>query len=353
MAHALFLDTAISAAAGQVWFFALPVVLGAIAVYLLLPRPRAFSPWWGVSLAGFALVGAGFLLVRPGSEVIETILFYAFAAIAIVAGGLLVTLRNPVKAALSFALVVLSTCGLFLLQAAPFLMAATIIIYAGAILVTFLFVIMLAQQGGLSDADARSREPLLSCVAGFLLLGGLLFVLRATYTNPELDELLQTTKLARQQSSPVAMQETLGEKRQFFERFHRAVEREAVPAVAAKKLRAALDDLQTEWKGPGTDADKMNGALAKLHNAAVQVRNGQGSLQPPAGLPLSPYSQAATQAANPADGGGSSLPKANVDYLGRALFTDYLLGVELGGTLLLVAAIGAIAITARRTEGLR
>ena len=39
--------------------------------------------------------------------------------------------------------------------------------------------------------------------------------------------------------------------------------------------------------------------------------------------------------------------------LGQALFTDYLLPVELAGTLLLVATIGAIAIASRRTEGLR
>ena len=83
----------------------------------------------------------------------------------------MITQRNPVHAALCFALVVLSTCGLFLLQAAPFLMAATIIIYAGAIVVTFLFVIMLAQQAGLSNADQRSREPLLATLAGFVLLG--------------------------------------------------------------------------------------------------------------------------------------------------------------------------------------
>ena len=69
---------------------------------------------------------------------------------------MLITQQNPARAALSFALVVLSTCGLFLLLAAPFLMAATIIVYAGAIVVTFLFVIMLAPADGLSDADARS-----------------------------------------------------------------------------------------------------------------------------------------------------------------------------------------------------
>jgi NADH:ubiquinone oxidoreductase subunit 6 (subunit J) len=47
------------------------------------------------------------------------------------------------------------------------------------------------------------------------------------------------------------------------------------------------------------------------------------------------------------------LPADNVGYLGRLLFTDYLLAVELGGTLLLVATIGAIAIAGRGREGLR
>ena len=113
----------------------------------------------------------------------ETVLFYAFSGIAIVSGALLVTQRNPARAALSFALVVLSTCGLFLLLAAPFLMAATIIVYAGAIVVTFLFVLMLAQQEGLSDADARSREPLLATLTGFVLLGALLYVLKLGYAT--------------------------------------------------------------------------------------------------------------------------------------------------------------------------
>ena len=44
------------------------------------------------------------------------------------------------------------------------------------------------------------------------------------------------------------------------------------------------------------------------------------------------------------------MPAENVAYLGRSLFTDYLLAVELGGTLLLVATIGAIAIASRRAE---
>ena len=67
-----------------------------------------------------------------------------------------------------------SVCGLFLLQSAPFLAAATVIVYAGAIVVTFVFVIMLAQQSGATVYDQRSRQPLLATVVAFLLLGALL-----------------------------------------------------------------------------------------------------------------------------------------------------------------------------------
>src|SRR6266852_4013327 len=159
----------------------LPVILGLIGVYLLLPRIRPYPTIWGAAVSGLALLLAGFTLIRGGMAVPENLLFYCFSAIAIVTGTMLITQRNPVHAALSFALVVLSTCGLFLLQAAPFLMAATIIVYAGAIVVTFLFVIMLAQHAGISDADFRSREPAFSCFAGFVLLGTLLYVLHLNY----------------------------------------------------------------------------------------------------------------------------------------------------------------------------
>jgi NADH-quinone oxidoreductase subunit J len=124
----------------------LPCVLGFAAIYLLLPKARRSKPILGGALAAFALVFGAAVLIRIDTLAIESLLFFAFAGAAIVAGVLMIAQSNPVHAALSFALVVLSTCGLFLLLAAPFLMAATIIIYAGAIVVTFLFVIMLAQQ---------------------------------------------------------------------------------------------------------------------------------------------------------------------------------------------------------------
>ena len=170
------------------WLFLLPLLAGAAAIYLLLPRPRAFPALWGALLGVAALVLAGFLVVGFDALTPESFLFYVFSACAIGFGAMLVTQRNPARAALSFALVVLSTCGLFLLLAAPFLMAATIIIYAGAIIVTFLFVLMLAQQEGPSDADARSREPLLATVVGFVLLGALLYVLQMQWGRENNEE---------------------------------------------------------------------------------------------------------------------------------------------------------------------
>lgn len=168
-------------AAGEaVWPWIVPTFLGFVGIYTLLPRPRGGLPILGGAAVGIALVWAAALLIRAGAFDAETFLFLAFSANAVIAAVGLVTLKNPVRGALSFALVILSTCGLFLLQGAPFLTAATTIVYAGAIIVTFVFVIMLAKQQGGSDADARAREPFLGSVTGFFLLAALLYVLPIT-----------------------------------------------------------------------------------------------------------------------------------------------------------------------------
>jgi NADH-quinone oxidoreductase subunit J len=334
----------------------LPAALGLAAVYLLLPRPRPY-PWlWGAVSAAVALLLAAWLLLfrgAPAGETVEKVLFTLFALIAVVSGGLLVTQHNPVYAALAFALVVLSTCGLFLLQAAPFLMAATIIVYAGAIIVTFLFVIMLAQQSGLSDADLRSREPLLACVAGFVVLVAVLYVLGTNYDNAALDALLRRTEEALQGDSVAAMQARLGP--DYFETYQAEAKKLRSPPEAGRLLAEAAGD--AEGALGDADAAKAKKALTHLRDVTRAVRDSYGSLQPTANLPLSGYSgiPANRPAADvPRDTWGRPLlPAENVAHLGRSLFTDFLLAVELGGTLLLVATVGAIVIAGRRTEGLR
>ena len=133
----------------------------------------------------FSLNGLGAYLVASRlraaeGPIGETILFSVFATAAIVCAILMITNRNPVYSALWFALVTLNVCGLFWLQSAPFLAAATVIVYAGAIVVTFVFVIMLAQQSGSNVYDQQSRQPFLATLAAFLVLGALLSTLKAS-----------------------------------------------------------------------------------------------------------------------------------------------------------------------------
>src|SRR5215207_8392640 len=109
----------------------MPAVLGMAAVCLLLPRPRpwAYARLAGAAAAGLALAAVAVVAARAARLTAEVVLFYAFAGLALLSGGVMITRQNPARAALSFAMVILSTTGLFLLQAAPFLMAGTVIVY--------------------------------------------------------------------------------------------------------------------------------------------------------------------------------------------------------------------------------
>jgi NADH:ubiquinone oxidoreductase subunit 6 (subunit J) len=376
----------------EVWPILPPLAAGAGSIYLLLPRPRPYPKLWGVLLGGLALLLAGWLVLRAGTFDPETVLFYTFSAVAVVSGTLLVTQHNPARAALSFALVVLSSCGLYLLLAAPFLMAATTIIYAGAIVVTFLFVLMLAQQEGHSDADDRSREPLLATVTGFVLLGALLYVLDLSYgtggaspATREIDALLADTHQlraeARTASDKGAREELIrvvkaGE--DLLPRYRMALRKPQVRWLDLPDLAEGIDRLSLTWPLVGEPPRDESGKAADLQRLRKAVEDlatnhlnelgeigwkARGRIEQQLAC-LQPHGNRSERFSNlsgppPAveltelrrDGQGRpQLPAENSAYLGRSLFTDYLLPVELGGTLLLVATVGAIAIAQRRTN---
>src|SRR4029079_8833738 len=162
------------------WPGVLSLALIACGVWWLMPRPTRLPKFFGLILT---IAGAGLLATRlheVSDDRVQTTLFCTFSAAAILSAVLMITNRNPVYSALWFALVTLSVCGLFLLQSAPFLAAATVIVYAGAIVVTFVFVIMLAQQSGATVYDQRSRQPLLGTGFGVLLLGARMAMLKAS-----------------------------------------------------------------------------------------------------------------------------------------------------------------------------
>lgn len=232
--------------------FVASLVLMALGVWWLMPSswPRSRSGGWLMTIVGAALASAKLHLAT--GPIAESILFWTFSIAALLCAVLMITSRKPVYAALWFALVTFSTCGLFLLQSAPFLAAATVIVYAGAIIVTFLFVMMLAQQAGATVYDQRARQPFAATVIAFILLGALLYTIKIWDAHRAMDDVV--------------------------------------------KNRAAVT-------------------------------------------------------ANPLSRPAPDQPIQTMDALGRSLFGDYLFAVELGGTVLLIAAIGAIAIAPRRAEG--
>ncbi len=73
----------------------------------------------------------------------EQLVFYAFAGMTLVAGLAVISLRNPVHAALALILCFFSTAGLWLLMEAEFLAIALVLVYVGAVMVLFMFVVMM------------------------------------------------------------------------------------------------------------------------------------------------------------------------------------------------------------------
>jgi NADH-quinone oxidoreductase subunit J len=164
------------------WSFGVATLLAALALWLLLPRGggRTWPIWVGV-LAGLISLGLfGAQLGRLGSLPAD-ILFFALGGLTVAASVATISFRNPVYCAIWFALSLLGTAGLFLLQGAQFLGLATVVVYAGAILVTFLFVLMLAQPEGQAFYDRLSWESLWASAAGALLAGILTAVIAGVF----------------------------------------------------------------------------------------------------------------------------------------------------------------------------
>ena len=162
--------------------------LGAVALYLMLPRERAPLVKLGMLLAVLAVGGLFLYMFRAlvlgatGGGLAVDPYFYVFAGVMIAGTIGVICQPKPVYAALYFVLVTLAGAGLFVLLLAEFMAIVLVIIYAGAILVTYVFVIMLASQatggvGGEAEAplyDREAAEPLLAVLVSFVLLGAVL-----------------------------------------------------------------------------------------------------------------------------------------------------------------------------------
>ncbi len=286
----------------MVYAIYLAMLIGAAGLYLMLPSPRRRPVVLGVLLGLGGLAGLMIYLLDWAGEHRPTIYYYAFTVIAIASAVRVITHKRPVYSALYFILVVLAVAGQFLLLEAEFMAFAMVIIYAGAILVTYVFVIMLATLPRSSHDeeeaplyDRAARQPLGAVLMGFALLAVVLHVIFAAPGEIE---------------RPYPAEQGL------------AVVQSVPGRLSEKKLTTLLRSAGLIEKG-----EKVVAVDLKAGSATVQpVEDGQ-----PTRTVTIPEQLAGAQV-------------GNMDRVGLNLFESHTLGIELAGVILLLAMVGAIVI---------
>jgi NADH-quinone oxidoreductase subunit J len=120
----------------------------------------------------------GFLTMAPSD-----ILFYIFSALALICGVMILVSRNPVNSAMFLVLTIASLAGLFVLLEAFFLAAIQILVYAGAVMVLFLFVIMLLDL----KVEERRHIKVFGVAAGVISVGAITAIFFKCLGNTPLD----------------------------------------------------------------------------------------------------------------------------------------------------------------------
>ncbi|MHC4217522.1 MAG: NADH-quinone oxidoreductase subunit J family protein [Planctomycetota bacterium] len=283
-------------------------LIGAVALYLLLrPGPKVIK---GVGILGG--LGALAWVIWASVAAFGTpergapLPFYVvFTVIAVVAAVRLITHHRPVYSALYFVVVVLSSAGLFLLLEAEFMAFALIIVYAGAILITYLFVLMLAQQAPQpgeeqhkAEYDLVPREPAAAVLVGFVLLA-----LLSDMVFNGVAEL----------APPPSAQE--------------------VREAAWRRLPELPDRLETAARSAIPE-------LTEVIAAGMVIEDGD------AFVPVQTADGAEPQLLQLPDEG---MPE-NIEMVGLALINDFPVSLELAGVILLMAMFGAVVLARRVVE---
>ncbi|HSZ72796.1 MAG TPA: NADH-quinone oxidoreductase subunit J [Cytophagaceae bacterium] len=115
----------------------------------------------------------------------EQLLFIVLSLISIAAALCVIFVRNPIYSVLSLVITFFSIAGHYILLKAQFLAIVNIIVYAGAIMVLFLFVIMLLNLNHTENAEKRSfLSKAIAVVAGGILLVSLVGLLKGSTLTP-------------------------------------------------------------------------------------------------------------------------------------------------------------------------
>jgi NADH-quinone oxidoreductase subunit J len=133
-------------------------------------------------MTGSALLAAGDI------QVAQNVGFGIIAAVMIVAALRVVTARNVVHAALSLVLVMAGAAAQYLLLAAEFVAVTQVLVYVGAVMVLFLFGVMLTRAKLGIDTDLNNKNWGLGIPVALLMLGVMVYVLVDGFDDTKLPE---------------------------------------------------------------------------------------------------------------------------------------------------------------------
>lgn len=321
------------------------LAIGAVGVLLALPRQKVNPQLIGmiVAAAGFGAVIAALALRGLDASGLPNPHFYIFAPIAILAAIRVITHQQPVYSALYFILVILSSSALYLLMGAEFMAFALIIIYAGAILITYLFVIMLATQApsetemdALSPYDAIAREPLWATVSGFAIVAVLTGMIGQGL--PEVDP------AGREADQQELLAELPGK---------------VLDDLGSKRVFRGMDRPDTEDLGEAytIDAASRTMTLTVTPEAATNLlERAETEDRQVAKLLLEDGSTLSDLRAASASGGSvrfaisPEVTVTNLDAVGWSLIAGHPLSLEIAGVILLMALLGAVVLARKQID---
>lgn len=288
----------------------LAVALLSLSLWLLLPSGRSISVGTRCFAAVLGLVGLTVIWWRiPRMHLEAQAEFCVLATLTIGCAVATITARSPVYSAIWFAASLLGTSALFLFQGAQFVGVATIAVYAGAIVVTFLFVLMLAQPEGHAFFDRISwgRAPRLIAATTAVCFA---IVIAASLFEVDEAEIAAQTRLRDELGGLIAQTEAC---------HLRALTISDSDDYRILRLRVAA---------PMDLREGINNQASELVRLADQTVPGDQSFRVNIEFV-------------------DVLADRHVANLGGRLFSRHLIAIQVTATLLLVALVGAISIAGR------
>tara|TARA_R110002072_G_scaffold53841_8_gene141745 strand:+ start:915 stop:1529 length:615 start_codon:yes stop_codon:yes gene_type:complete len=120
--------------------------------------------------------------------IIQTLAFYAFAAVTVAAGVMVISARNPVHSVLFLILAFFNAAGLFVLMGAEFIAMILVIVYVGAVAVLFLFVVMMLDINFVELRQGFLQYLPIGALVGLVLLAELVLIFGSWIVAPDSGE---------------------------------------------------------------------------------------------------------------------------------------------------------------------